>query len=177
MSSPYRGESQQLLHLRDYTSNDSSKKIHWKASAKIEKLLVKEYQREQGRDLHLYFDCYPEKKDPDSLLILEKAISFLASVAFYFAEKGIMAGIHFRDRSLFISSVSASMIPLLTYLAEFGKSTLEHESWRQPVERNALVLQLRSKRIPPRFSMQSGGSRVLFVEDWLHLLKDQVASL
>src|SRR4026208_1151395 len=28
---PYRGESQQLLHIRDYMPTDSSKKVHWKA--------------------------------------------------------------------------------------------------------------------------------------------------
>jgi uncharacterized protein (DUF58 family) len=36
LESPYRGDSQQLLHLRDYQPLDSSRRIHWKASAKAE---------------------------------------------------------------------------------------------------------------------------------------------
>jgi uncharacterized protein (DUF58 family) len=106
--SPYRGDSQQLLHLRDYTNFDSTKRIHWKASARAEKLLVKEYQKEKGRDLHLYFDCFPQ--DPNDP-VFETALSFLGSLAFLFKEKEMDAKIVLPDR---VFETKGTIVPLLT---------------------------------------------------------------
>ncbi len=163
--SPYRGDSQQLLHLRDYNSSDSSKRIHWKASAKAEKLLVKEYQREQGHDLYLYFDCFPE--DPHDPTF-ETAISFLASLAFLFREKEIDARIVLPGK---VFETGVSIIPLLTHLAEWdGKNTNETVEFPESLE--AVVLQLRSRRFSPRLGLVSAGVRTLYVEDWQHLMHE-----
>lgn len=165
--SPYRGESQQLLHLRDYTNSDSSKKIHWKASAKAEKLLVKEYQKEQGKDLYLYFDCFPDDpKEP----ILEEALSFLASLAFLFREKDMHARIVLPGRMF---ETKASMIPLLTFLAEWQPGSPAGNVPELAVRSDSIALQLRSRRVAPRFSSMIPGARNLFVEDWQHLMRDE----
>ncbi|MCI0416905.1 DUF58 domain-containing protein [bacterium] len=163
--SPYRGDSQQLLHLRDYNSFDSSKKIHWKASAKAEKLLVKEYQREQGRDLYLYFDSFPDKpRDP----VFETAISFLASLAFLFREQEIDARIVLPGK---VFDTAISIIPLLSYLAEWDGKDYSSEKLELPGSPETLVLQLRSRRFPSRLGLVSSGARNLYVEDWQHLMR------
>ena len=165
--SPYRGDSQQLLHLRDYTSFDSSKRIHWKASAKAEKLLVKEYQKEQGRDLYLYFDCFPD--DPREPIV-EEALSFLASLAFLFREKDMHAKIVMPGK---VFETRASVIPLLTYLAEWHPGGTVGNVPELAISSDSIALQLRSRRVAPRFSSMIPGARNLFVEDWQHLMRDE----
>jgi uncharacterized protein (DUF58 family) len=164
--SPYRGESQQLLHIRDYMPLDSSRKIHWKASAKAEKLLVKEYQKEQGRDLYLYFDCFSENVlDPT----MEMAISFLASLAFLFKEKEVDARICFPGRTFFPKD---SIEPLLVYLAEWDGSSKEDKKVELPPLREAVAIVVRSQKLISRVEKISG-ARALFIEDWQHLLVDK----
>ncbi len=173
MESPYRGDSQQLSHLRDYGSFDSSKRIHWKASAKLEKLQVKEFQRETGRELSLYFDCYPESSDAAGEETVEKAISLLASLAFLFLDKGIEAKILFADRTFDLSASGASILPLLDYLADLQTGLPETESRPQmPSNPDAVVMELRSTQVPSKLSLQWPAKKFLFVEDWAHLLRD-----
>ncbi|MGH9856599.1 MAG: DUF58 domain-containing protein, partial [Acidobacteriota bacterium] len=165
--SPYRGDSQQLLHLRDYTNFDSSKRIHWKASAKAEKLLVKEYQKEQGRDLYLYFDCFPDDpQDP----ITEQALNLLASLAFLFKEKGMRAQIVFPGR---VFETEGSIVPLLSHLAEWSGAPPSGSGPEMAIKSDAVSLQLRSRRVRPRFESTAAGARNLFVEDWLHIMRDE----
>jgi uncharacterized protein (DUF58 family) len=165
--SPYRGDSQQLLHLRDYTNFDSSKRIHWKASAKAEKLLVKEYQKEQGRELYLYFDCFPD--DPQNP-VTEQALSLLASLAFLFKEKDMHARIVFPGR---VFETDASIVPLLSHLAEWSGAPPSGALPEIAIRTDAISLQLRSRRVRPRFGSAVAGARNLFVEDWLHLMRDE----
>jgi uncharacterized protein (DUF58 family) len=163
--SPYRGEGQQLLHIRDYMHSDSRRRIHWKASAKAEKLLVKEYQKEQGRDLYLYFDCFAETQDET----MEIAISFLASLAFLFKEKEIDAKVVFPGRTFYPKD---SIQPLLIFLAEWNASSAENGKVELPLSRESVALLLRSRKIPPRLE-NVPGAKALFLEDWQHLLVEK----
>jgi uncharacterized protein (DUF58 family) len=176
-ASPFKGDSQQLLHLRDYTHLDSSKRIHWKASAKIERLLIKEFQKEQGRDLRLHYDCYPEKNDRDTHFIFESAISLLASLALHLSEKGIQATICFRDRDFTVTPGSSSLVPMLAYLAELTMSAMPRQAPHLRSENDVLSVFLRSKHVPAVMPSQGGLVRVLYLEDWMHLLREPVASL
>jgi uncharacterized protein (DUF58 family) len=170
VESPYRGESHQLLHLRDYTSYDSSKRIHWKASAKSEKLYVKEFQREQGRELHVYFDCFAEKTEQEERM--EKAISLLASFAYYVSEKNLDATFHFPDRHFRLTSGDPALMKLLDYLSELKTglpdlSQVEKFQSSNSLKLEKLTLLIRSKHVPPIlpiYSMHEGGT--IFVEDW-----------
>ena len=165
--SPYRGDSQQLLHLRDYTNSDSSKRIHWKASAKAEKLLVKEYQKEQGQNLYLYFDCYPDQRNDPTL---EKALSFLASLAFLFREKEMNARIVFPNR---VFETNSSLIDLLSYLAEWQETTSYETIQDLAPPPESLVLQLRSRKFGSRLGSVTPNARTLYVEDWQHLMREE----
>lgn len=171
VDSPYRGESHQLLHLRDYTTLDSSKRIHWKASAKLEKLLVKEYQREQGRNLRIYYDVYPAETGKKQQELFENAISLIASLAFLLSEKSIQGMICFPDREFEINGVTDSLMALLDYLTTLTAGVVP-QSWPAPATNGEpLVLQLRSRRIRPAATLSSSADRILFLEDWLPVLR------
>jgi len=164
LDSPYRGDSHQLLHLRDYLPFDSSKHIHWKASARAEKWLVREFQREQGRELHIYFDVYPARPDERGSEIFEHAISLVASFAAMFSERGIHGSIHFPDREFVVSEAGQSIVPLLDYLALID--TQDHPGSYEASESETPVLQIRSREIPPASTRSLPPGLVLYVEDF-----------
>ncbi len=78
------GEGEDFSMVREFRYGDDSRKIHWKASAKTEKLLVMEYDASEIRKLTIILDNLdvPDKYD------FEKAVSFAASVADYYITQG-----------------------------------------------------------------------------------------
>jgi uncharacterized protein (DUF58 family) len=175
LESPYRGESHQLLHLRDYNLFDPSKRIHWKASAKAEKLFVKEFQKDQGRDLRIYFDCYAAEDSGSE--VMEKGISLVASFAFLAAEKGLDADFVFVDRSFGIWDGNHAILKLLDHLSELkigrpsiGDTPADPSISRNDFKHDLLSVRVCSRIIPSVFSLNPGNVRSLFVEDWESLL-------
>lgn len=175
MESPYRGEGQQLFHLRDYGSFDSSKRIHWKASAKTEKLLVKEFQKEHGRDLYIYFNCFYKEENEGRLLLFEKAVSLVASLALHFREKEIAAKVVFPDQSFQLSTQGSSMVPLLTYLADLEPGIPRAGLPEVPQTSDAVAVELRSSRIPPMLTIPWANVQPIFLEDWVPMLRESLS--
>src|SRR5262249_9607463 len=174
LDSPYRGDSHQLLHLRDYLPFDSSKHIHWKASARAEKWLVREFQREQGRELHIYFDVYPAQPKERESEIFEHAISLVASFAAMLSERVIRGSLHFPDREFEVGEAGESIVPLLDYLVlletQPNPKSYEARDFGMP------VLQVRSREIPARTTRSMPMGLVLYVEDferWLQRPQDR----
>lgn len=52
-----RGEGQDFHQLREYRQGDSLRQIDWKASARIRKLISKEYQEERDQEIIFMLDC------------------------------------------------------------------------------------------------------------------------
>lgn len=173
--SPYRGESQQLLHLRDYNSLDASKRIHWKASAKVGRLLVKEHQKEQVLDLSLWFDCYAtgEKDGP----IMEAAISLFASFAVLFHQKGAVCTLVFPDRAFSTTSEAADLQPLFEYLAKMTGQPPEPATAALAQGQASNRLRVASRNLPGALPARIRFSDTLYIEDWKGLLTDQVAEV
>jgi len=171
LESPYRGESDQLLHLRDYSPQDSSKRVHWKASARLEKLLVKEFQREQGREISIHFDCYPgPEQDPEILSGVEKALSLVASLGYLLSDKGFRVHLFFGNQSFDVQK-REDLVPLLDSLSEWKPETAI-DIRVTPPSPDSIVLLIRSKRIPPRVNLPlHRHQRIVFLEEWERLLK------
>jgi uncharacterized protein (DUF58 family) len=162
--SPYRGDSAQLLHLRDYNPLDSNKRIHWKASAKTEKFFVKEFQRDQGKDLTVYFDCYPGGNAVSQ--IQEKAISVVASIAHKATEKGYKATFCFPDATFEIGGSGQSVITsLLDYLAAI-KTSPPPGVYRNPSNKDTVVLVVRSDAIASTAKLDHLKIQVALVESF-----------
>jgi uncharacterized protein (DUF58 family) len=172
LDSPYRGESQQLLHLRDYLPQDSSKRIHWKASARSDKLMVKEFQREQGREIRLYFDCIANGNHPGEKSLHEKGISLIASLVFLLGKHGTSGTAVFSDAEFEFGSGFSTMIPFLNYLSEIAPETRAVQSVKPSAEKENVIVAIRSRQLSPAFSFLSANARPLYIEDWLPLLLD-----
>ena len=88
-----RGSSATPENLREYTMLDDARRIHWKASARESKLLLKEYDREENLQvlLHLSNHVPFPAEGPDSVGPrddFERAIILAASMTMTLTRKG-----------------------------------------------------------------------------------------
>ena len=78
-----RSIQQQEYHgLRDYRSGDSPRWIHWRTSARVGQLMVKEFEQQHEQDLTILLDPWVPrgKVTRDQRETVEEAIRFTASV-------------------------------------------------------------------------------------------------
>ena len=74
-----KGEGVDLIHVRGYRGGDSLRKIHWKASARMGSLQVKETEQEHHQAFRLYLEPSPHIwKDAAAF---ERMCSFAAALA------------------------------------------------------------------------------------------------
>ena len=84
-----KGRGQDLYALRDYQPRDSSRHVHWKASARLGSLMVREFTREQDCRVILVLDPHasaglaPEEADTR----FERAVTICAALAWHFYER------------------------------------------------------------------------------------------
>ena len=82
------GRGHDLYAIRAYTEADSARHVDWKASAKLDRLQVREFTREDERRVVLAFDNrLPVLEDGEEQRAkFEKAVSFCACLAWHFFE-------------------------------------------------------------------------------------------
>lgn len=74
-----KGDGVELIHLRDYYHGDSLRRVHWKATARVGKLQVRETEQEHHQAFSLWVDPSPTVwTDPDQF---EQMCSFAATLA------------------------------------------------------------------------------------------------
>jgi uncharacterized protein (DUF58 family) len=73
--------------LRDWRSGDSRRWIHWRTTARIGRLAVRQFERQNKPDFALIVD--PFSLDDSTLEIVERAISFAATIVVNLAREGV----------------------------------------------------------------------------------------
>lgn len=76
-----KGTGSGLYNVRDYRRGDSSRFIHWKATAKLSKLMVKEFIEERDDSFQLVLSTYLPQPGDHARQQFEKALSWVASLA------------------------------------------------------------------------------------------------
>ncbi len=84
-----RGESEELLRLREYASGDNLHHIHWKSTAKLGRLMVREFAAEQRRRFSIVFDNSGDETPGASSEPFEPMVSAAASLASHLAAHGL----------------------------------------------------------------------------------------
>ncbi|HWL10898.1 MAG TPA: DUF58 domain-containing protein [Planctomicrobium sp.] len=107
----------EFRQLREYRVGDDRRMIHWRTSARLNELMVCEYQEVRDRDLFLIFDAWlPENPTPQQSEELERGLSFVTTAA--------MDALHAnRHSSLFVELLGR-----------------HHFSWRGDVDRDPDLL-------------------------------------
>jgi uncharacterized protein (DUF58 family) len=130
-----KGRGQDLYALRGYLPNDSARHVHWKASARLGSLMVREFAREDDCQVLLIFDPYSAavttgttKSDKDRF---ELTVSLCAAIAWSFHERGAL--LQFRSAGVDLPLAPAS---------ENIFAVLRHLAIAQPVQRDSKRNQL-----------------------------------
>jgi uncharacterized protein (DUF58 family) len=73
--------SDEFHSLREYRGGDNPRAIHWRTTARLNQLMVREYQHTQRHDLLLAVELWlPPRPAPADLERVELAVSFAASI-------------------------------------------------------------------------------------------------
>ena len=114
-----KGRGQDLYALRDYQPRDSSRHVHWKASARLGSLMVREFTREDDCRVVLVLDPHISAglaaKQADARF--ERAVTMCAALAWHFYERNAI--LQFRTAGFETPLVEAEDIifEILRYLA------------------------------------------------------------
>lgn len=125
-----KGRGQDLYALRDYLPTDSARHVHWKASARLGSLMVREFAREDDCRVLLVFDPHSEAARPSASEAekerFEGTVDLCAAIAWHFHERGAL--MEFRS-----ASVNVPLAPA----TEIIFSVLRHLALVQPLPPDA----------------------------------------
>jgi len=117
-----KGRGQDLYALRDYMPTDSARHVHWKASARLGSLMVREFTREDDCRVLLVLDPHvaaeagasPSQNAGERF---DRAVTLCAGIAWHFFERN--AQLQFRSAGVETSLASAeeNIFAILRHLA------------------------------------------------------------
>jgi uncharacterized protein (DUF58 family) len=89
MESLKKGRGQDLYALRNYMPRDSSRHVHWKASARLGSLMVREFTQEEDCRVILVLDPHMSNtvSVKEGAERFERAVSICAALAWHFYER------------------------------------------------------------------------------------------
>jgi uncharacterized protein (DUF58 family) len=121
MESLAKGRGHDLYALRDYLPNDSARHVHWKASARLGSLMVREFAREDDTRVLLVLDPHSEAAGPKATEAekerFERAVDLCAAIAWNFQELGAL--MEFRSAAATVPQAPATenIFAVLRHLA------------------------------------------------------------
>ncbi len=105
-----KGRGHDLYALRDYLPNDSARHVHWKASARLGSLMVREFAREDDTRVVLVLDPHSEAARlgarAEEKERFERAVELCAAIAWSFHEGGAL--MEFRSASATVPMAPAT---------------------------------------------------------------------
>jgi uncharacterized protein (DUF58 family) len=116
-----KGRGQDLHALREYVPTDSVRHVHWKASARMGSLMVREFAREDDHRVLLVLDPYSGGAETNSTEKaaerFERAVNLCAGAAWHFYQRN--AQLEFRGAGIAtrLAPAEENIFVILRYLA------------------------------------------------------------
>ncbi len=124
LESMSKGRGQDLYALREYLPTDSVRHVHWKASARLGNLMVREFTHEEDFRILLVLDPHlqpgiappasPELRNPR----FERAVTLCAGVAWHFYERSTHLQYRSPGYETEMGSSEKNILPILRHLAK-----------------------------------------------------------
>lgn len=114
-----KGGGQDLYALRDYQPRDSSRHVHWKASARLGSLMVREFTREEDCRVILVLDPHmPGRLAPaEADARFERAVTMCAALAWHFYERNAVLQFRTAGFETPLGEAEAVIFDILRHLA------------------------------------------------------------
>jgi uncharacterized protein (DUF58 family) len=119
MESLKKGRGQDLYALRNYLPRDSSRHVHWKASARLGSLMVREFTQEEDCRVILVLDPHMSSglSAKAAAERFERAVSICAALAWHFYERNAIMQFRTAGFETLLTEAEAVIFPVLHYLA------------------------------------------------------------
>ncbi len=142
-----RGQGGGLYKIRDFQGGDSTRFIHWKSTAKLGQLMVKDFLAEDELPAQLLFSRFLPAGDEKSRQQFERAVSCLASLGRYFRQQGRPFRFRASDFEVSVNGKLADYRRFMEYLA--GVRPVDApETFEQAPGRSILFAAGRRVRLP-----------------------------
>jgi len=122
MESLAKGRGQDLYALRDYVPTDTARRVHWKASARLGSLMVREFTREDDARVLLVLD--PHISIPVIGAVpqiaadrFERAVTLCAGVAWHFFERNALLQFRSAGMETPLAPAEENIFAILHHLA------------------------------------------------------------
>ena len=116
-----KGRGQDLYALRDYLPTDSARHVHWKASARLGSLMVREFAREDDCRVLLLFDPHSSAAQPDATIAdvnrFEQAVSYCAALAWTLRERNALLEYRSDGADIPLAPAPENIFAILGHLA------------------------------------------------------------
>ena len=91
-----RGSGLEIHSIREYVHGDGSARIHWKSTAKLAKLMTKEFEEEQKKKISIILDISVPSRSVSAAFYqnVEQAISLTASYIMHFTRNDFQVQLH-----------------------------------------------------------------------------------
>jgi uncharacterized protein (DUF58 family) len=121
MESLVKGRGQDLYALRDYLPSDSARHVHWKASARLGSLMVREFAREDDCRVLLVLDTHSEAALPAATAAerdrFERTVELCAAIAWNFHERGALMEFRSASAAVPLAPATENIFAVLRQLA------------------------------------------------------------
>jgi uncharacterized protein (DUF58 family) len=121
MESLAKGRGQDLYALRDYLPTDSARHVHWKASARLGSLMVREFSREDDTRVLLVLDPHSDAASPKAGSVqkerFERTVELCAAIAWSFHERGALMEFRSAGATVPLAPASENIFAVLHHLA------------------------------------------------------------
>ena len=116
-----KGRGQDLYALRGYLPTDSARHVHWKASARLGSLMVREFAREDDCQVLLVLDPYSAAAGGSATEAdkqqFELAVSLCAAIAWSFHERGALLQYRSAGVNVPLAPATENIFEVLRHLA------------------------------------------------------------
>ena len=141
-----RGSGGELWKFRDYFSGDSMRWIHWKTSARVGRLMVREHEEERERLVILSLEPARPRPEPDDPA-RESGISEAAGLARHFLDAGFQVRLEIGQRGVDFGEGPNHLHRLLHFLALFDDPAAPDAGEAlAPAQTAAAVLEIQAAR-------------------------------
>ncbi len=84
-----KGQGSGLYNVRPYQRGESTRNIHWKSTAKLSQLMIKDFLAEEDRPPKILFSTFMPACDEAALEGFEKGVSYVASLAHFYRDSHV----------------------------------------------------------------------------------------
>lgn len=124
--SRHKGWGSGLYNIRPFQGGDSTRFIHWKSTAKVGQLMVKDFVSEEEAPLNLVFSTLVPDEEDETLNRFETGVSYVASLAHLWREIGHTFSFYSGEFETVVSVSGEHYDELMEYLACVSPSRSLH---------------------------------------------------